>query len=256
MPTEGRSDDANFDGRWRITATEWCSTCGGLRQGIDANATLIAGVSGGLDSMVLVETLHRVGINFHVAHVNYHLRGEAPMQTKLGRRMVCGTWRPCHVLNARGSDRARRASGFRKIRVCPLRTVARRSQRSPGPPGLHRHGPPRRRSSRNRALHLMRSADPLALGHACCGCRTQAAPSVPHPTRAELAEAQRLERGIPRGCSNAKPDYLRNRIGTSLPLFDSLRPGTTAHVAIGRTSQRCGPSSRQNAMLPPHAAGK
>ena len=47
------------------------------RHRIETNATFITGVSGGLDSMVLVEALHRVGVEVHVAHVNYHLRGEA-----------------------------------------------------------------------------------------------------------------------------------------------------------------------------------
>ena len=71
------------------------------RQGIDANATLIGGVSGGLDSMVLAETLHRAGINFHVAHVNYHLRGAASdADQALVEEWCAARGIPCHVLNA------------------------------------------------------------------------------------------------------------------------------------------------------------
>lgn len=38
--------------------------------------TLLAGISGGLDSVVLAELLHRSGLAFSVAHCNFNLRGE------------------------------------------------------------------------------------------------------------------------------------------------------------------------------------
>ena len=83
-------------------------------------------------------------------------------------------------------------------------------------------------------LHLMRSADPLALA---------AMPAVDEErrllrpfltlTRADLAEVcSAWSVAYREDASNAKPDYLRNRIRNEvLPLLDSLRPGTTAHVA-------------------------
>jgi tRNA(Ile)-lysidine synthase len=37
---------------------------------------LLLGVSGGVDSVVLCELMHRLGYPFSIAHVNYHLRGE------------------------------------------------------------------------------------------------------------------------------------------------------------------------------------
>ena len=38
---------------------------------------ILIGVSGGLDSMVLLHLCHRARINFAVAHCNYQLRGKA-----------------------------------------------------------------------------------------------------------------------------------------------------------------------------------
>lgn len=42
-----------------------------------ADTTYYVACSGGVDSMVLVTELHRLGKKIHVLHVNYHLRGEA-----------------------------------------------------------------------------------------------------------------------------------------------------------------------------------
>src|SRR5688572_8318443 len=42
-----------------------------------SDALLVVGVSGGVDSMVLLEVLHRLDVQLLAAHVNYGLRSEA-----------------------------------------------------------------------------------------------------------------------------------------------------------------------------------
>jgi tRNA(Ile)-lysidine synthase len=206
------------------------------RQGIDANATLIAGVSGGLDSMVLAETLHRVGINFHVAHVNYHLRGAASDADQALIEGWCAERGvPYDVLHAPvdSTEHGVQAEA-RKIRYAHferLRTEASDRQCRPAYIVTAHHGDDQAETV---LLHLMRSADPLALA---------AMPAVDAErwllrpfltlTRAELTEAcSAWNVAYREDASNTKPDYLRNRIRhEALPLLDSLRNGTTAHVA-------------------------
>jgi tRNA(Ile)-lysidine synthase TilS/MesJ len=83
-------------------------------------------------------------------------------------------------------------------------------------------------------LHLMRSADPLALAAmpAVDAERGLLRPFLTF-TRAELAKTcSAWNVAYREDASNAKPDYLRNRIRhEALPLLDSLRPGTTTHIA-------------------------
>lgn len=206
------------------------------RQGIDANATLIAGISGGLDSTVLAETLHRVGVNLIVAHVNYHLRGEASdADQALVEGWCAKRGIPCDVLDAQVTSTEHGVQAeARKIRYAHFeRLRAEASDRSGHPAYIvtAHHGDDQAETV---LLHLMRSADPFALA---------AMPAVdakrgllrPFLTlsRRDLAEAcSAWNVAYREDASNAKPDYLRNRIRNEvLPLLDSLRPGTTVHVA-------------------------
>ena len=47
------------------------------------NDTLLVGVSGGIDSVVLVDLLDRAGLAFAVAHCNFHLRSDESDQDEL-----------------------------------------------------------------------------------------------------------------------------------------------------------------------------
>jgi tRNA(Ile)-lysidine synthase len=206
------------------------------RHSIETNATFIAGVSGGLDSMVLVEALHRVGAEVRVAHVNYHLRGEA---SDADQALVEGWCAErsilCDVLDAQvpSTEHGVQAEA-RKIRYAHfarLRAEASDRQGRPAYMVTAHHGDDQAETV---LLHLMRSADPLALAAmpAVDAERRLLRPFLTL-TRAELAEACSAW-NVPyrEDASNAKPDYLRNRIRhEAMPLLDSLRPGTTAHVA-------------------------
>ncbi|MAI24118.1 MAG: tRNA lysidine(34) synthetase TilS [Crocinitomicaceae bacterium] len=206
------------------------------RQSIESNATLIVGVSGGLDSMVLAETLHRTGIDFHVAHVNYHLRGEASDADQALVEAWCAARdAPCAVLHANvdSTDHGVQAEA-RKIRYSYFERMRTEAQQSNGCPAYivtAHHGDDQAETV---LLHLIRSADPLALS---AMPDLDAKRGLLRPflnlSRANLAEAcDAWSVAYHEDASNAKPDYLRNRIRHEvLPLLESLRPGTANHVA-------------------------
>ena len=206
------------------------------RHRIETNATFITGVSGGLDSMVLVEALHRVGVEVHVAHVNYHLRGEASdADQALVERWCTERGIPCDVLDAQVTSTAHGVQAeARKIRYAHFARLRAEASDRKGRPAYivtAHHGDDQAETV---LLHLMRSADPLALA-AMPAVEAERGLLRPFLTlsRGDLAEAcSAWNVAYREDASNAKPDYLRNRIRHEvLPLLDSLRPGTTAHVA-------------------------
>ena len=206
------------------------------RHRIETNATFITGVSGGLDSMVLVEALHRVGVEVHVAHVNYHLRGEASdADQALVERWCAERGIPCDVLDAQVTSTAHGVQAeARKIRYAHFARLRAEASDRKGRPAYivtAHHGDDQAETV---LLHLMRSADPLALA-AMPAVEAERGLLRPFLTlsRGDLTEACSAWNVVYReDASNAKPDYLRNRIRHEvLPLLDSLRPGTTAHVA-------------------------
>ena len=54
-----------------------------LEHGLTKGQVFIIGVSGGIDSMVLLHLAHRFGLNLVVAHVNYQLRKESDLEMQL-----------------------------------------------------------------------------------------------------------------------------------------------------------------------------
>lgn len=203
---------------------------------VESNAWIIAGVSGGLDSMVLAECLHRSGVSLHVAHVNYHLRGDASD----GDQALVENWCaereiPCHIYHAemdstpgglQATARRMRYAHFEAIRA----EVARKSTR-PAYIAVAHHADDQAETV---LLHLIRSADPLALAsmQPVDAQRRILRPFLGN-SRAQLertAEAWQVESR--EDASNASPDYLRNRIRHEvLPLLEELRTGTSGHVA-------------------------
>lgn len=212
--------------------------------GIGKEDAVVAGVSGGLDSMVLAEALLQSDRPFHVAHVNYGLRGA---DSEADEALVAAWCEERHVpFHVHRADMTSLQDGLqataRRIRYAFFETV--RSQVAAEGNGsawiaLAHHGDDQAETV---LLHLMRSADPLALSAmpAVDGDRHVLRPFL-NSSRAQLAETAAAW-GVPfrEDASNAKPDYLRNRIRHEvLPLLNELRAGTTGHVA--QWADRFGP---------------
>lgn len=75
--------------------------------GLVGNAPLVVGVSGGADSLALLDVLHRLKMNLIVAHLNHHLRPEADADAnwveECGRRMGL----PCVIGDSQVAEIAR-----------------------------------------------------------------------------------------------------------------------------------------------------
>ena len=65
---------------------------------LNIHDTLLAAVSGGRDSVVLAELLHRQGFRFEIAHCNFHLRGdESDRDEAFVHSLAERLGVPCHV---------------------------------------------------------------------------------------------------------------------------------------------------------------
>jgi len=65
---------------------------------LDIKRSILAAVSGGRDSVVLAELLHRGGYRFEIAHCNFHLRGdESDRDEQFVRSLADRYGVPCHV---------------------------------------------------------------------------------------------------------------------------------------------------------------
>tara|TARA_B100000963_G_C22634869_1_gene677047 strand:+ start:2697 stop:3668 length:972 start_codon:yes stop_codon:yes gene_type:complete len=206
------------------------------RHNIEENALLIAGVSGGMDSMVLAECLHRSGVRLHVAHVNYHLRDEASDADQAHVERACMAWGvPCEVLhsNVTRTDHGIQAEA-RNIRYNYFQRLRDEAQQRDSKPAYIVTAHHSDDQAETVLLHLMRSADPLTLA-AMPDLDAERGLLRPFLTlsQADLAVAcKNWGVAYREDASNAKPDYLRNRIRHEvLPLLETLRPGTKEHVA-------------------------
>lgn len=62
-----------------------------------AGTSLVIGVSGGADSLALLDVLHRLGVNLIVAHLNHHLRPEADADARWVEACAHGMDLPCVI---------------------------------------------------------------------------------------------------------------------------------------------------------------
>lgn len=87
-----------------------------IEAGVSPDAAVVAGVSGGVDSMVLLHILRSVGLRVHVVHVNYHKRGDSSNADEQLVRKVCTDakinlevvhWDPTIQISGNFQDQAR-----------------------------------------------------------------------------------------------------------------------------------------------------
>ncbi len=60
--------------------------------GVSPDAAVVAGVSGGVDSMVMLHLLHGSGLKIHALHVNYHKRGSSSDADEELVRLTCSQY--------------------------------------------------------------------------------------------------------------------------------------------------------------------
>jgi len=68
-----------------------------LAQLLPHQSKLLVAVSGGIDSMVLLQLLSKTNHHLAVAHCNYQLREEADLETKLVKRICLQIGIPIHI---------------------------------------------------------------------------------------------------------------------------------------------------------------
>lgn len=203
---------------------------------IPADHPVVIGVSGGVDSMVLVETAYRAGLRLEVVHVNYGLRGaesdgdQALVEDWCAARDVSLHIHRAHLSPAgegiQAAARRERYAVFESVRV-----ELSQSSNSPARIATAHHADDQAETV---LLQLIRASDPTAL-----------AAMMPHDTSRHLlrpflsisrsqleTQAKAWNVSFRHDSSNDKPDYLRNRLRAEvLPLLEDLRTGTTEHIA-------------------------
>ena len=211
-------------------------------RGITRNSRLIVGVSGGRDSMALASCLQRIGQPLLVAHVNYGMRGVESQDDQALVEKWCQKWAIPYEVCA--SETLNKAAGVqaaaRNIRYEWFQTLKKEQKGQTFIATAHHADD----QAETVLLHLIRSSDPLALAAMKPWTEPQGLlrPFLHVPRSAINTWVK--EEGIPfrDDSSNAKPDYLRNRLRNELlPLMEDIRPGTTAH--IGRWADRWQPLS-------------
>ena len=203
---------------------------------VDADAILVVGVSGGLDSMVLAETCLRAGFNLHVAHINYGLRGGESDGDATAVQSWCeaaGIPFFAHQAKIEKAPDGIQAEA-RKIRYAFFESLRIQLAETTGLNAYVVTAHHANDQAETVMLQLMRSSNPLSLS----GMRPHDAKRhLLRPfltiTKSQLAAyARDWDVSFREDSSNAKHDYLRNRIRhEALPQMESMREGTNEHLA-------------------------
>jgi len=229
------------------------------KNGVAKDSTILVGVSGGCDSMVLAESLFRCGQPLQVAHVNYQLRGEESDGDEEHVRQWCATRNvPFHRFQAEISgDSDGVQAEARRIRYRWFKTLQSKLQQPDESPVYVATAHHADDQAETVLLHLLRSSDPLSLSGML---QVSEAQKLIRPLiderREELEQWAEHWKLSPReDSSNQKPDYLRNRLRLEvLPLLEALRPGTARHLA--RTADRFQPLAQESRIAINEALGR
>lgn len=205
------------------------------QHGISNEHKILIGVSGGNDSLVLAECLYRCGQPIEVAHVNYQLRGsESDGDADHVRAWCADRDVPHHELRAEMiGDPEGVQSEARRIRYRWFGSLQAALQTSPEFPVFIATAHHSDDQAETVLLHLLRSADPLALAgmRALDPVSRLIRPFLEENREVLEEQAAQWELHPRQDSSNQKPDYLRNRLRHEvLPLLESLRPGTGRHL--------------------------
>lgn len=199
-------------------------------------ASVVVGVSGGLDSVALLHILHTIApkwrLQLIVAHVNYRLRGAASDRDAAFVRQLAGRlqW-PCRVKRCRfGAGKGQEWA--RSVRYQYFTQLAAREGGTIIAVAHHRDD-----QCETVLLHLLRGTGPAGL----CGmpyqrCLPPSAqlirPLLHTPREALIQYARRHQLQYRQDTSNATMKYLRNRLRLQLfPLLRRLNPQAEAHIA-------------------------
>lgn len=201
----------------------------------DLGAPLVVGVSGGVDSVVLLDRLLRRKPRgpIHVAHVNYRLRPGADADAASVAELAAHYAVPLHTKVCRHGPAGRNLQDWaRELRYRYFANIARRVA---APSVLVAHHADDQ--AETMLWHLLRGTGLSGLGG--MSPRRPLAPGIElvRPllavTRAQIthyATARRLRYG--QDPSNRDPRFTRSRIrGELLPLCEAIQPGAAAHVA-------------------------
>tara|TARA_B100000427_G_C15492460_1_gene588296 strand:+ start:365 stop:1696 length:1332 start_codon:yes stop_codon:yes gene_type:complete len=201
--------------------------------GVIDGELILATCSGGPDSMLLLHALKSINARFEVAHVNFKLRGEESDQDEEFVRTWCsenGISFHCETMDA-SSLAEKSGKGIqdaaRVLRYKYFEEVKNKIDAHAIAVAHHEND-----QAETLLLHLIRSTNPSALG-----CMSNRTGDVIRPmlnwTRDDIIvwlKNDGVEYRI--DSSNAESKYTRNRVRNEvLPLLESIRKGTTGHLA-------------------------
>ena len=218
--------------------------------GVEDGELVIAACSGGVDSMCLVNALLQGEAKFEVAHVNFKLRGEdSEADSKLVRDWCDENGVVCHVRHLPADEEAKRKGdgiqdAARRLRYGWFEDL--RVERGATCVAVAHHI---KDQTETLLIQLLRGVDPSSLGGMSARNGEVVRPFLSW-SQEEVEEWVELDK-VPfrEDLSNQSPKYLRNRIRNEvLPLFESIRPGSTNHIAEWATRLRYQADAVENSM--------